>query len=73
MGVAAAVAALDAKAHLVTTTIPQQEYQRISDVLNSPELSGVLSKDLRSREECSQFRALICSLISKEARTVLVL
>jgi CRISPR-associated protein Csx14 len=72
MSVAAALSAREVKAHVVTTIIPQNEYNRISEII----------KELRGKEDlvekagngnCESIRDTICKLVSNEAKTVLLL
>ncbi|AWR98668.1 CRISPR-associated ring nuclease Crn1 [Metallosphaera hakonensis] len=66
MSVAAAIEAREAGAKVVTTIIPQQEYVRITNLLNS--LKGQESAvEAGGRGECV---LSFCDLVSKESRTV---
>ncbi|QKR00683.1 CRISPR-associated protein [Metallosphaera tengchongensis] len=71
MGVAAALSARERGAHVLTTIIPQGEYNRISE-----EIKGLTSKEnlveMAGKGNCSEVKDVICRLVSKNARTVLL-
>lgn len=72
MSVAAVLVAREAKAHVVTTIIPQNEYNRISSIIK--ELQG--QKDLVEKAgsgNCDGIKEKICNLVSKDARTILLI
>jgi len=71
MSVAAALSAREVGAHVVTTIIPQGEYNRISKIIE--ELKG--KEDLVERAgngDCESIRDTICKLISNEAKTIVL-
>ncbi|MFP3064814.1 MAG: CRISPR-associated ring nuclease Crn1 [Sulfolobus sp.] len=69
MSVAAAIAARYRNANILTTIIPQNEYNRIQQLIKGfKEKKEVIEKSANG--ECSKE---VCELISKEARTILLL
>jgi len=74
MSVAAVIVAKSKKANIVTTIIPQQDYNRISDEIkriNKEELESYV-KNLDSRSKCiEKFNNVICRLASQNAVTIL--
>jgi CRISPR-associated protein Csx14 len=71
MSVAAALSAREVGAHVVTTIIPQSEYNRVSKIIE--ELKG--KEDLVERAgngDCESISDTICKLISNEAKTILL-
>ncbi|MEM0104834.1 MAG: CRISPR-associated ring nuclease Crn1 [Candidatus Methanomethylicia archaeon] len=75
MSVAAALVAREKRAHVITTIIPQDEYNRISESIkkmNRAELSEYANR-LDHRSKCdARFNEIICSLTSKSATTILL-
>lgn len=72
MSVAAALVAREVKAHVVTTIIPQEEYNRVLGVINVLKNMGDLVEKA-GKGNCDPIKDYICKLVSNEARTVVLL
>jgi hypothetical protein len=70
MSAAAAIAAIKAGAHLVTTVIEQSDYNRIQELIKAAP-SGSTST-LSDRGQCGSVKNYLCSLISKQSKTILL-
>jgi len=72
MSVAAALAAREVKAHVITTIIPQNEYNRISEIIRGLKIMEDLV-DRAGRGDCETIKESICKLVSPEAKTIMLL
>lgn len=71
MSVAAALVAMGVKAHVVTTIIPQEEYNRISSIVKELQSKKELVEKA-GKGECNEIKDKICSLVSNNARTIIL-
>ncbi len=69
MSVAAAMSAIMNEAHVVTTIVPQDEYNRIQSLIKQLNVNDI---DEAGKGNCKN-REEFCQLVSKNARTILLL
>lgn len=70
MSVAAALAAREVGAHLVTTIAPQEEYDRVTKLVR--ELRGMEESVIEAAGGNCRIRELVCGLVLSGARTIVL-